>query len=215
MSSSKRLASSWVCLLAVALPLAAKAEDEQRPGEPVPVFEMDNKPSPEPAAEPSLPKPRRFALGLAISEHALAAVVARLRIDHLALDASYGIDLIMVNYTKPDGESMGSAAAMSWVHVHGSIVLFFSGDQQRFQNGIRLGSVYDRIASFAGLLGWVGELSFDGWPHFAISFGAGVQVFPRYEQRVRDHFDLDDRVDFTLPLWLQIYTGGNLRWYLF
>jgi len=220
---------SGLCL-AVGSPSPASAQDEKPP-----VFEMSNAPPPRPieqpaepapvvveepsvevAVEPAIIKPRTFALGVALlSEHALVSAVVRLRKNHIALDVSYGINPIIVTYTKPDSDKGDFGADMSWVHVDGSLVLFFNDDQKRFQNGLRFGSVYDQITGFGGMFGWVGELGFN---RFALSFGAGLKAFPRYEERVRDHFDIDDESEvesFLFPLWLGVYFGINLRWYLF
>jgi hypothetical protein len=32
---------------------------------------------------------------------------------------------------------------------------------------------------------------------------------------VRDRFDIEDEATFPIPLWLSVYFGVNLRWYLF
>jgi len=211
---------------------ATALADEEEP----PVFEMSNEPpvktesataeatakstktesaSTEPKAgstKPLVPKPRTFALGVAIlSEHGLVSAVARARHDHVAIDVSYGINPVVVTWEKPDSDKAEFGFDMSWVHVDGSLVLFFNDDQQKFANGLRFASIYNQIVGFGAGFGWVGELGFE---RFAMSFGAGVKSFPRYEERVRDHFDIDDRVDFKLPLWINVYFGINLRWYL-
>lgn len=230
------LLASGLCLALAVRPARARCQDEQPTAEQAPVFEMGNErppvfemenqrpasPEPQPApaaaqetappATPPPPRPRRLALGVGLlSEHALVSAVARVRYDHVALDAAYGINPVLVSYQEPESDAPGFGAEVSWVHVDGSLVLFFGGDQERFVNGLRFGAVFDQIVSFGGMLGWVGEL---GFQRFALGFGAGLKVYPRYEQRARERFDIDDDVEFPIPLWLNIYFGVTLRWYL-
>ena len=231
--SGKTLYITGAICLALTCSGSAAAQDEAPP-----VFEMSNAPPSAPAeakagstkevesasaeatagsTKTSPPKPRTFALGVAVlSEHGLVSAVARLRKNHVAIDLSYGINPVVVGWQEGDDDKSGDFGfAMSWVHVDVSLVLFFSDDQKRFQHGLRFASVYDRITSFGAGLGWVGELGFE---RFALSFGAGLKAFPRFEQRVRDHFDIDDEHElssFLIPVWLNVYFGINLRWYLF
>jgi hypothetical protein len=160
--------------------------------------------------EPAPKYPRKFALGVTLlKEHGFGAF-ARLRFDHLAIDVAYGLYpiIVMIEY----GDDVDFKADISYIHVDGGLIYYFSDDQRRFQHGIRLAGIYDDIMSGGFMFGWVGDLV---WGQFGLGLGAGIQVLPAAQNRILKHFDLNGIVKVS-PLVgiLQVYVGVNLFWYL-
>lgn len=162
--------------------------------------------------EDTVDHPRTFAIGLAtLKEHGFG-VIARLRFGHFAIDGAIGSLPILVMYTDYSGEMLNMDADMS-IHADAGCVFFFNDDQKRFQNGIRLAGIYDSIIGPAGMIGWVGDLTFN---RFALGFGAGIQYYPDYIEKAEEHFPelrRAEAMDETQNI--QLYLGINFMWYLF
>ncbi|MBI4705766.1 MAG: PEGA domain-containing protein [Deltaproteobacteria bacterium] len=157
--------------------------------------------SEEPAPESAVPGPRNVALGLTLlKEHGFGGLL-RLRVNHVALDLAGGA--LPVFIMAPDFRAALSA------HASGSLVLFFSGDQRPTQHGLRLAGAYDQVLGPGGGAGWVGEWC---WPHFVFALGAGLQIYPLFDDYARKYFDLGSEVDMGFGV-VQPYLGLNLFWY--
>jgi hypothetical protein len=214
---------------ATAPPVAAfpPATDQAQPAAPQPVQApaqaqvapvqysappADIQPNPNETLEaPEPAKPRRLALGLTtLKEHGFGGVL-RLRFNHVALDATGGFMPLLIITSTVGGTTMDIDGAMS---AHGGIgpVFFFSGDQKRFQNGLRVNGIYDQVMGPGGGLGWVGEITMT---RFTIALGAGLQIYPEAEDRIREHFGFSSAVKLdALSTSVQLYVGLNLFWYL-
>jgi hypothetical protein len=148
-----------------------------------------------------------LAFGLTtFKEHGFGGFV-RLRLNYVAFDAAYGVMPIIILYS-----GARSDVDFDWatVHTSGSVVFFFSNNQKRFQNGLRLGGVYDNVMGPAGMLGWVGDIV---WANFALGIGAGLQVYPQFNERAAEHFHVSESSISSSMGALQIYMGLNLFWY--
>ena len=152
---------------------------------------------------PATDAPRAFALGLAtLKEHGFGATM-RLRANHVALDIAGGAMPVMVltDTIQADIGLRGDAGP----------VIFFSDKTARFQSGLRFAGIYDTLMGPGGMAGWVGEL---GWQHFAMDFGAGVQVLPQFPDLATEHFAIPDEYLLGPTAMVQVYIGLNLLWYL-
>jgi hypothetical protein len=188
-------------------PAVVQAAPEAYPAAPAPM-QLDPSGTLE---APQPPKPRQFALGLALlKEHGFGGLL-RLRFNHVALDATGGFMPLLIITQTVDGTTMDVDGALS---AHGGIgpVFFFNGDQKKFQNGIRVNGIYDQIMGPGGGAGWVGEFTKTS---FTLALGAGIQVYPEAEDRIRKHFGYSSaiKLDPTSTV-LQVYVGLNLFWYL-
>ena len=163
------------------------------------------------SGEPEVFKPRRFALGLAtLKEHGFGALV-RVRFDHVALDAAAGFLPVIIITQTYDGTTMNIDGALP---AHASVgPVFFLNDQYKgFQNGIRVNGIYNGLMGPGAGAGWVGEITKTS---FTLGFGAGLQVYPNAEDKIRNHFHYgsDIQLDATTTV-LQFYAGLNLLWYV-
>jgi hypothetical protein len=172
---------------------AAAAQEQARP-------KIDLS-TPEPPAEEGSSKPRQFALGFGLLKEHGFGVVGRVRFDHLALDAAYGLMPVFVLWRDAD---------LSLVHVNAGPVIFFNDALDRFQNGVRIAGIYDQILGPGAGFGWVGEFTKRS---FAVGLGAGIQYYPDSDGRIRRHFHYGPGVD-VVSARVQLYFGVNLLWYL-
>jgi hypothetical protein len=198
-----RLVSASLVLTMALLTTAASAQDQASRAK----IDLAT-PEPSPAAESS--KPREFALGLALLKEHGFGVIGRVRFNHVALDAAYGVMPLFILWQTADGTTMHVDADLSFVHVGAGPVFFFNDHLDRFQNGLRLAGIYDQVLGPGGGLGWVGEITKRS---FAIALGAGLQYYPDAGDRVRRHFHYSPGSDVSAAA-LQIYFGLNLLWYL-
>ena len=220
---------------------AAKPEEEQDAGvetdaapvEEIPVFDLTDVgagEAPEPdeseqeqtmsaaqeaASEPEPVEqtrhPRRFGLGISLlGEHSLGAV-ARLRFNHVAIDLAYGVQPVFLTFQREGSESIEWKFDMALVHADGGIAVFFSDDQKKFQNGLRAQGIFDNIMGPGTGVGWLGDLC---WKRFILGFGAGVQVYFKYVDWVKDHLDLGQNIDISRISMVQLYFGLRLMWYV-
>jgi hypothetical protein len=155
--------------------------------------------------------PRTFALGLTTFKEHGFGVFVRLRMNHVAFDVAYGVMPVILMLQTTSGETVDMEFDMSTVHVGGSVVVFFSNNQKRFQNGLRLGAVYDSIMGPAPIVGWVGDVV---WKNFGLGLGAGLQVYPDFNDRVSKHFDIPKSSVQEGIGMVQPYFGLNLFWYV-
>jgi hypothetical protein len=156
--------------------------------------------------------PRTFALGATLLKEFGFGAMARFRYNHLALDAGAGFMPILIGYYREgDSEAVSYDAGMAY-NLYGSLAIFFNDHQRRFQNGIRLGGMYNQAMGPGGMVGWVGEL---GWERFALGFGAGIQYFPKYESHMRKFFDISENTESDDSNMYQLYIGVNLIYYFF
>jgi hypothetical protein len=190
-------------LLVALLAPAAHAQEETRASK----IDLAT-PEPPPAIETS--KPREFALGIALLKEHGFGVVGRLRFNHVALDAAYGVMPLFVLWQTADGSTLHIDADLSFVHVGAGPVFFFNDHLDRFQNGLRLLGIYDQVLGPGAGLGWVGEITKRS---FAIGFGAGLQYYPDAGERVRRHFHYAPGSDVSSAA-VQLYFGLNLLFYL-
>jgi hypothetical protein len=192
-------------------PHYAPAPGSPSPGYSQPQYEqpqalVDNSP-----VLPATHHPRAFALGLTtLKEHGFGAFL-RVRADHVALDIAYGTMPVLLVLQTRSGDTVDVKADMSAVHLDGSLLVFFSDNQKRFQNGLRGGVVYDSIMGPGAMFGWVGDLV---WNRFGLGFGAGLQVYTDFNSRVSKHFGIArSSVEDSLGT-VQPYVGVNFFWYL-
>lgn len=156
-------------------------------------------------------KPRRFALGIStLKEHGFGALV-RLRFNRVALDAAAGFLPVIILTQSSDGTTLNVDGALP---PHASLgPVFYLNDQYKgFQNGVRVNGIYNGLMGPGVGAGWVGEITKTS---FTLGFGAGFQVYPNAEDRIRDHFHYGSSIqlDATTTV-LQIYAGLNLLWYV-
>ncbi len=155
--------------------------------------------------------PRSFAVGITtLKEHGFGGMM-RARWNHFAIDGSVGSLPWLVMYESADGTTTNYDFDMS-LHTDLSCVIFINGDQGRFQNGIRLGGLYDSIGGKGVIFGWTGELTFNT---FALCFGVGLQYYPDLIEKINDHFPDTRNADLDSSYKYQWYLGINLVWYLF
>ena len=160
--------------------------------------------------EQQLNNPRSFALGITtLKEHGFGGKL-RARWDHFALDGSVGSLPWLVTYQTADGTTTNYDFAMSF-HADASCVIFINSNQSRFQNGIRLGGLYDSVGGAGALFGWTGELTFNT---FAICFGVGVQYYPDLIDKLNDKFPDTKNSDMDSSYKYQPYLGVNFMWYM-
>jgi hypothetical protein len=198
-----RLASATLGLTVALLTTAALGQDQARS----PKIDLAT-PEPPPTEESS--KPRELGLGLALLKEHGFGVVGRLRFNHVALDAAYGVMPLFILWQTAGGTTMHVDADLSFVHFDAGPVFFFNDHLDRFQNGLRVAGVYDQVLGPGAGLGWVGEITKRS---FAIALGAGLQYYPDAPDRVRRHFHYAPGSDVSAAA-LQLYFGLNLLWYL-
>jgi hypothetical protein len=155
--------------------------------------------------------PRTFALGIAtLKEHGFGGIM-RARFNHFAIDGSVGSLPWLIMYTTADGTTTSYDGAMSF-HTDLSFLIFINSDHGRFQNGIRLGGLYDSVGGKGVMFGWSGELTFNT---FALCFGVGIQYYPDLIEKVNERFPATKNADLGSSYKYQPYLGINFVWYLF
>ncbi|MFH0976947.1 MAG: hypothetical protein V1874_14285 [Spirochaetota bacterium] len=158
-----------------------------------------------------LNNPRSFALGITtLKEHGFGGML-RARWNHFAIDGSVGSLPWLIMYTTEDGETTETEFDMSF-HSDLSCVVFINSDQSRFQNGIRLGALYDSIGGKGIMGGWTGEITFTT---FALCIGAGIQYYPDIVDKLNEHFPKTRDAELDSSYKWQLYLGINCTWYLF
>ena len=163
------------------------------------------------SGEPEVSKPRRFAIGLAtLKEHGFGALM-RVRFDHIALDAAAGFLPVIIITQTYDGTTVNIDGALP-LHASVGPVFFLNNQYKGFQNGLRVNGIYNALMGPGAGAGWVGEVTKTS---FTLGFGAGLQVYPNAEDKIRNHFHYgsDIKLDATTTV-LQIYAGLNLLWYV-
>jgi hypothetical protein len=96
----------------------------------------------------------------------------------------------------------------------GALLIFFNGHQRPTQHGIKLGFAYNNLSRYGFLIGYAAEWSKS--PHFAWSFGGGIQVFPQAADRIEDELrkETTGSVKVDSLAALQFYIGISLHFYL-
>jgi hypothetical protein len=148
-----------------------------------------------------------------LKEHGFGAFM-RARLNHVAVDVAAGFMPVLIMYQTSSGSTVDIDGAMA-PHGSASMLFFFTNDQKRFQNGLRIAGIYDRVMGWGGGLGWAGDLV---WDRFDLGFGAGLQLYPNFNEKAAEYFGLpkssfDNSTD-VLTGALQIYFGVNASWYL-
>ncbi len=160
--------------------------------------------------------PRTFALGIStFKEHGFGGIV-RYRLDNIAFDGAVGFyPLIMVMQVQDySGDTMSTEIEFGMpLHVNAGVVIYFDDKFKRFQNGLRCAYMINGGVGTGFQFGWVGELT---WDYFALTFGAGIQYFPDFEDKVRDYFDISEDYEFSdVSTSMQMYLGVNFIFYVF
>jgi len=162
------------------------------------------------------PRPRMFALGVTTLKELGFGATVRLRFDHFGLEASGGGMPWFVFVSGSCNAITGGFAP----HATLSALAWFTGDQSRFQPGIRVAGMWD------GQFGWGGQIGFNAdftlSDLLALNIGVGLQGYPEGESRGRaivaeecsvspDAVQTGDLAE----LIVQPQIGLNLMFYLF
>ena len=175
--------------------------------------------SPAPAVEKARPGQKKLAFGLGVSlcgEHG-CGVVTRFRLEHVSIDFSYGIEPILVSYSRDGKDTPEFEFDVALVHADGGVSVFFGDREKGVQDGIRFQGIFDNVKGPGGGVGWTRERQCSRfrnkcYDHFVFGIGAGIKFFPAYEKWVKDHFDLKSDEKTSPMNIVQMYLGVTLLW---
>lgn len=177
--------SSALATLVVLLPLSVHAQT-------TPVADDGPGPTPEPVVAPAAAPPsspwgsRTLAVGPHIGLDTGNGVIARARLGHVGVDASFGfLPLMSYAFVQKYGASSDTCSAFAFEPtVHGTLsgVVYFTEVDRRVQMGVAAGGAWNSFLRFGGLMEFIAELN---WRR-DISFmgGIGLAAFPGGAGRV-------------------------------
>jgi hypothetical protein len=153
---------------------------------------------------------RHFALGATVLEQGLGVLV-RGRYEYVGFEVSGGGNPYLIPVTGGCNRALVGFPP----HATASLLFFFNGHERFFQSGLRAAGVWDRVFGFGGQLGYMAELSFTEL--IALQIGAGVQVYPKGEDRplelAREKCGPGASL-FPLSTFVRPYFGVNVLFYL-
>ena len=155
--------------------------------------------------------PRHLLVGLTtIKEHGFG-VMLRGRANRVAVEAAVGYNPVLMVLQTEDGSTDDIQAAMA-LHAGGHFLIYFTKSPYRkFQNGLKLGGIWDKVLGPGGMIGWVGDLT---WTNFNIAFGAGFQIYPDAEAGIKKEFNPPSNAELSPLTTVQPYLGVNFGWYI-
>jgi len=171
--------SSALLTLVVLLPLSVHAQTPPLPEEGL-------GPTPAPVVAPAATPPssawgsRTLAVGPHIGVDTGNGVIARARLDHVGVDASFGfLPLMSFAFVQKYGASSDSCSAFNFeptVHATLSGVVYFTDVDRRVQLGLAAGGAWNSFLRWGGLMEFLAELN---WRR-DVSFmgGIGLAAFP-------------------------------------
>jgi hypothetical protein len=173
--------STVLLALVVLLPLPARAQTEVSP-------EVGSAPeaAPEPSPAPSPWRNRTFGVGPHLGLDTGNGVIARARLGHVGLDASFGfLPLFSYALVQHTGASSDSCSAFDFeATVHGTLsaLVFFTDPDKRVQLGLGAGGAWNSFLKWGGLLEFLAEVNWR--PDISFIGGIGFAGFPGGAGRV-------------------------------